>query len=152
MLVSHIVDLECSSCSLQSSVTVLAFLSWSSCKNIRLMWRCHSVRYYLCHFWWRYILTAFLPHAVNGSGLRKVLFLAPSICDFCLCMKYLGNCWTDLRQIHTEDVFGPLHGRVWRSKVEGQGHQGQKLFFGSFVRFIFSKTSLASSVSLFACL
>jgi len=28
-------------------------------------------------------------------------------------MKYLGNRWTDLRQIHTEDVFGPSLGRVW---------------------------------------
>ena len=25
------------------------------------------------------------------SQLRKVLFLAPSVCVFCLCMKYLGN-------------------------------------------------------------
>jgi len=25
------------------------------------------------------------------SELRKVLFLAPSVCVFCLCMKYLGN-------------------------------------------------------------
>jgi len=31
---------------------------------------------------------------------------------FCLCMKYLGNRWTDLRHIHTEDVFGPSLGRV----------------------------------------
>jgi len=39
-----------------------------------------------------------------------------AVCDsFCLCMKYLRNRWTDLRQIHTEDVFGPL-GQVW-----GQG-------------------------------
>jgi len=34
---------------------------------------------------------------------------------FCLCVKYLGNCWTDLRQIHREDMFGPSLGRVWRS-------------------------------------
>ena len=40
------------------------------------------------------------------SELRKGLFLAPSVC-FCLCMKYLGNRWTDLRRIHKEDVFGP---------------------------------------------
>ena len=35
------------------------------------------------------------------------------------------NRWTDLRQIHTEDVFGPSFGRVGmsRSKVKGQGHQ-----------------------------
>ena len=38
-------------------------------------------------------------------------------CDFfCLCMKYLGKRWTDLLQTHTEDVFGPSLGRVWRSR------------------------------------
>jgi len=30
----------------------------------------------------------------------------------CLCTKYLGNRWTDLCQIHREDVFGPSLGRV----------------------------------------
>jgi len=34
------------------------------------------------------------------SELRKVLFLAPSV-TFCLCMKYLGNRWKDLRQIQS---------------------------------------------------
>ena len=38
------------------------------------------------------------------------VFLAPSVCVFCLCMKYLRNRWMDLRQIHTEDVFGPSLG------------------------------------------
>ena len=37
------------------------------------------------------------------SEMRKVLFLVPSLC---LYMKYLWNCRMDLRQIHTEDVFG----------------------------------------------
>ena len=34
----------------------------------------------------------------------------------------------DLRQIHTEDVFDSLLGPVLmsRSKIKGQGHQGQK--------------------------
>jgi len=55
--------------------------------------------------------------------LRKVVFLAPS-CSlwvfFCLCMKYLGNRWTDLRQIHREDVFGPSLGRTsLKVKVKG---------------------------------
>jgi len=38
------------------------------------------------------------------------------------------NRWMDLRQIHTEDLFGPLLGCVWmsRSKVKGQCYQGQK--------------------------
>jgi len=37
-----------------------------------------------------------------------------------LCMKYLSNRWTDLRQIQREDVFDPLLGQVWmsRSKVK----------------------------------
>jgi len=30
----------------------------------------------------------------------------------------LGNHWMDLCQIHTEEVFGPLLGWVWRSKVK----------------------------------
>jgi len=83
--------------------------------------------------------------------LRRVLFLAPSVCVFCLCMKYLGNGWTNLRQIHKEGVFGPSLGRVWRSRsnVKGQGHQGQKNAFSTLsatcVRFMFCKTSLASS-------
>ena len=54
---------------------------------------------------------------------------------FCFSMKYLGNRWTGLGQIHTEDVvFGPSLGRVWRSRltVNGQGYHGQKWhFFGS---------------------
>jgi len=39
------------------------------------------------------------------------------------------NRWTDLCQIHTEDVFGPSLRRVGmsRSKVKGQSYQGQKL-------------------------
>jgi len=39
---------------------------------------------------------------------------------FCLCMKYPGNCWTDLCQIYREDVFGPSLRWVWmsRSKVK----------------------------------
>jgi len=50
------------------------------------------------------------------SELRKVLFFgAVSLWVFWLCMKYLGNRWTNLRQIHMEDVFGPSLGRIWRS-------------------------------------
>jgi len=62
------------------------------------------------------------------SELRKVLFLALSVA-FCLCMKYLGNRWTDLRQIHTEDVFGPSLGRVWRSRSFG-GLRAPGFMFG----------------------
>jgi len=45
---------------------------------------------------------------------------------------YLGNRWTDLQQIHTEDMFGPSLGRVWRSRS----------ISAACVRFVFGKTSL----------
>jgi len=43
-----------------------------------------------------------------------------TIALFCLCTKYPGNRWTDLCQIHMEDVFGSSLGWVWmsRSKVK----------------------------------
>ena len=49
------------------------------------------------------------------SELRKVLFFALSVI-FLFVYENLGNRWTDLRQIHREDVFGPSLGRVWRSR------------------------------------
>ena len=59
--------------------------------------------------------TVYLPQALNCARFVfwRCLWL------FCLCMKYLGNRWTDLRQIYME-----LHGRrVWSLartfKVEG---------------------------------
>ena len=58
----------------------------------------------------------FLLHA------RTVLFLGLSdfwILFFCLCMKYLGNCWMDLCQIHRKDMFGPSHWPVWMSRSPG---------------------------------
>jgi len=85
-----------------------------------------------------------LPHAVNCGR-----FCFGAVCDFfCLCMKYLRSCWTDLRQIYRKEVFGLSLGRVWRFK--GQGHQGQKRHFWPFqrpacVRFVLGKTSLVSS-------
>jgi len=76
--------------------------------------------------------------------LFEVLFLALSD-FFCLCMKYLGNRWMDLHQIHREDMFGPCLG-----EFEGQGHQGQKWHFSTLLavcmmRFMFCKTVLAFS-------
>ena len=66
------------------------------------------------------------------SELREVLFWC-CLWPFCLCMKYLRNCWTDLCQIDIDDVIGPSFGRVWRSrsKVKGQCHQGQKTGFSA---------------------
>jgi len=57
----------------------------------------------------------FLLHTVNCKVLFLVLYVT------FLCMKYLQNHWTHLRQIYMEDVFGPLLGWVWmlRSKSSG---------------------------------
>jgi len=84
----------------------------------------------------------FLLHPVN---CRRFCFWCRQSVFFCLCMKYFGNCWTDLRHIHTVDVFGPLL---------GQGHQGQKKWYflalsAACVQFMFGKTSLASSFCLY---
>ena len=59
------------------------------------------------------------------------VFCAVCLWCFCLCIKFLGNRWTDLLQLHAEDVFGHSLGWFWssRSKVRGQGHQGQKRHF-----------------------
>jgi len=74
----------------------------------------------------RKIFRLLLPHAVNCV---RFCFWR-SLWLFCLCMKYLGNRWTDWRQIHwgRENVFGPSLERIWMSvwKVKGQGHQAQK--------------------------
>ena len=58
--------------------------------------------------------TTTLPQqwTVEGS-----VFGAISLSCFCLCTKYHRNCWTDLRQIHTEDMFGPSLSRVWGSEI-----------------------------------
>jgi len=60
----------------------------------------------------------FLAHAVNSGWFcfwrRQSVFLR---------MKYLGNRWTNLRQIHTEDVLvlcsDELKGRRQRSRSQG---------------------------------
>ena len=89
-----------------------------------------------------------LPHAVNGSELRKVLFLAPSVCGFLFVyMKYLGEPLNGFApHSHGRRVWS-LAGTSLKVKVNGQGHQRQKAtFFGrSCVRFMYGKTSLASS-------
>jgi len=50
---------------------------------------------------------------MEGSGFGSIRLWV-----FCFYIKYLGNRQTDLRQIHTEDVFRPWLGRVWRLKVK----------------------------------
>jgi len=49
-------------------------------------------------------------------------------------MKYLGNRWRDVRQIHREDVFGPSLGRVWRSRSQVKVTSGKKRHFRPFRR------------------
>ena len=73
-------------------------------------------------------------------------FLVPSVCGF-LCMRCLGNRWTDLCQIHTEDVFGPTLGRVWRSKVKVTRDKKMKFsaFLAACMQCMFGETSLTSS-------
>jgi len=55
----------------------------------------------------------------------------------------------DLCHIHIEDVFGPSLGRVWRSRSKVKVTRDQKRHFSALlvacVRFMFGKTSLASS-------
>jgi len=79
-----------------------------------------------------------LPQAVNCG---RFCFWCRQSVVFSLCMKYLQNCRTNLCQIHMEAVFGPSLGWGWWSELRGQGHV-------ACVRFVFAKTSLASS-SLF---
>jgi len=71
-----------------------------------------------------------LPHAVKCG---RFCFWRRQSVVFCVCMKYLGNRWTDLRQIHTEDVFRPSLGRL-KVSVKGQGHQWQNGIFRPFWR------------------
>jgi len=83
------------------------------------------------------------------SELWKLLFLVPLVCGFFVCVWNISrNCWTDFHHIHTEDVFGPhldeFDGQGQRSKSPGT----KTAFFGPFGslwRFVFGKTSLASS-------
>jgi len=98
------------------------------------------------------------------SELCKVVF--GIVCDF-LCTKYLRNHWTDLCQIHRNDVFGPSLGQVWmsRSRLPGTKKQGQSIpreslnwyatnshgkrawsLLAACMQFMFGKTSLASSL------
>jgi len=79
------------------------------------------------------------------SELWKVLFWRHLSVCFCLCMKYLWNCWMDLSQIHMEDVFGPSVRWVWRSRSPGTKNG----FFGPFGSLRVGETSLASSHTFF---
>jgi len=75
-----------------------------------------------------YLVVSFLPHAVNCGRFR--FWRRQSV--FCLCMKNLGNRWTDLRQIHTEDVFGLSLGRVWKWGQRSRSPGTKTAFCGRF--------------------
>ena len=66
-----------------------------------------------------------------------------SLWVFSLSTKYLGNRWTDLRQIHTEDVFCPSRwqfgGQGQRSKVTRDKNGIFSAFSAACVRFMFGK-------------
>ena len=65
------------------------------------------------------------------SELRKVLFLALSVA-FYFCMKHLWNRWTDLRQIHREDMFGPSLRRIWMWESKVKVTRDKSGIFGPF--------------------
>jgi len=62
------------------------------------------------------------------------VFGAVSLCF--LCMKYCisSNRWTNLRRIHTEDMFGPSLGRVWRSRSKAKVTMDKNGIFGPYGR------------------
>ena len=99
-----------------------------------------------------YLFSYLLPHSLLYCG-RFCFFLIPSVCgDFFVCVwSILGNPWTDLRQIPTEDVFGPLLGQLWRLRSKVNVTRDKMAFFGpsaACMWFMFGKTSLASSLLL----
>jgi len=72
----------------------------------------------------------FVQHNYCTQWTVEGCVLAPSVCGFLF--VYFGNRWTDLHQIHVEDVFGSLLGWVWRSKVKVTGTKKQHFLpFGS---------------------
>ena len=54
---------------------------------------------------------------------------------FCMCMKYFGNRWMDLRQIHMEHVFWSLAQTSLKAEVKNQRSRSpatKTAFFGPF--------------------
>ena len=118
-----------------------------------LVSECKLVEITLAVFAWRQMMTYF---ATDNKRTRIVLFwlwserhrckrkllIARSelgkVCFwrclwlFCLCLKYPRNRWTDLRQFHTEDVFGPSLGHVWRSRSKVKFTRDKNGIFGAF--------------------
>ena len=66
----------------------------------------------------KYSIVDVLPHAVNC--IRLCFYRCLWLFFVCLWIKYLGSCWTYLRQIHREDMFGPLLGCNWTSRLKAK--------------------------------
>jgi len=92
---------------------------------------------------------------IARSELRKVLFFVSSVCGFFLYAISREPLNGFAPNSHERRVWS-LARRVWRSrsrsKVKGQGHQGQKLHFPALSAacgwFTFGKASFASSLCL----
>ena len=70
--------------------------------------------------WFLFLVLSLLLHA--SKVLSAIIFL---FC-FCLRVKYLRNGWTNLCQIHREDVFGSSLRRVWMSSVNFKGQRSRR--------------------------
>jgi len=95
-----------------------------------------------------YIILILLPHSVN---CRRFCFWCRQSVVFCLWWNILGTTERICTKFTWKTclLFGPLLGRVWRSRTKVKGHQGQKWHSSALsvacMRFVFGKTSLASS-------
>ena len=100
-------------------------------------------------------LSRYLLHAVNSSKLRKVLFWRRQCVGFCLFVYEIsreGGAAEWMCKIHTEDMFGPSLGWVWRWKSKAKVTRDKTAFLGPFGSLcaVFATTYLASSVNLFS--
>ena len=77
----------------------------------------------------RFVSLSSLAHAVNC--VRFCFWRCLWV--FCLRMKYIRNRWTDLLQIHREDVFGHSLGRVWRSRSKVKVTRDKNGVFGRYL-------------------
>ena len=99
-------------CQWQHHITIIRLHACSLTAKIQI----HKIIYYVL------IITTARSELWEGSVFGAVsLWLS--------CMKYLRNCWTELRQIHTQYVFGTSRGRVWRSRWKVKVTRDKKMAF-----------------------
>jgi len=77
---------------------------------------------------WPGVMWGDMSYYRTQSTAEGSVFGAISLWICYLWIKYLRNCWMDLRQIHTEDVFDPSLGHVWRSKSRSLGTKKNSIF------------------------